>query len=118
MGDDVGWLASLAWSLRGIAERERNSVLWRCDARILRLTQEVAVTRRLSFGAPMTIRSYVAERRLFADFVEKPGLLAAATGSARASSEAKLGRSASRGEDRRRKRDEFRQFPQILGGGR
>ena len=37
--------------------------------------------------------------------------------SAAAVSEAKPGISASRGEDRRRKGDELRHFPEVLGGG-
>jgi hypothetical protein len=51
------------------------------------------------------------------DFVEKPGLGTVATGVGGGCERDKFGRCASRREGRRRKQDELRQFPQILGGG-
>ena len=51
------------------------------------------------------------------NFVEKPSLEAAAMCVSGGCQRGKLSLSASCGEDRRRKGDELRQFPQILGGG-
>jgi hypothetical protein len=52
------------------------------------------------------------------DFVDKPDLERRRRGVGGGFREVKSGRCASSGEGRRRKRDELRQFPQILGGGR
>ena len=56
--------------------------------------------------------------RSWVDFVDKLDLERRRQGVAAVISEVKFGRCASRGEDRLRKRDELRQFPKILGGGR
>jgi transcriptional regulator with XRE-family HTH domain len=54
---------------------------------------------------------------LHVDFVENRVFRRPRYASAAAVSEAKPGISASRGEDRRRKGDELRHFPEVLGGG-
>jgi hypothetical protein len=57
------------------------------------------------------------ERQLNVDFVEEPLVVAPALWICSAVSEADSCLFASQREGRRREGDEFRQFPQILGGG-
>jgi hypothetical protein len=54
---------------------------------------------------------------VYVDFVEEPAVLAPALWTCGDISEADFWLCASCGEDRRRERDELRQFPEILGGG-
>ena len=58
-----------------------------------------------------------AVRTLTADFVDKPDLGERRQPFATVVREVKIGRCASGGEGVCGKRDELRQFPQILGGG-
>ena len=53
-----------------------------------------------------------------ANFVEKPSRSEQRLAPSKSVSEAKLGLFSSCGEEGRRRRDELRQFPQVLGGGR
>jgi hypothetical protein len=76
---------------------------------------ELDLDRAGIFGEPNELGA--DECPLDVDFVEEPCLKASRCAWAAAASEAKGRLFTSQGEGRLREGDEFRQFPQILGGG-
>jgi hypothetical protein len=76
------------------------------------------LTRQGPLSCPLATLAVAPRNGRFTSIsLKNPVFRAAAICVSGAVSEAKLGLSASGGEDRRRKGDELRQFPEILGGG-